>query len=233
MTPSTLPNLWEGKPLWIIPCIVAGPPKHIPYQVNVTGQMGTTSYKSPSSFCLTGKKKPLDSKETIKCTINTELLLPNKTSCILEQQVQSEQKSQREGMKIQGGCDPEASVSPCKHCSSTQAVLAPAPCYNKVTVLLCPDPPKTISFHSLTALPFSKSYSGCSSTKSWLNLSLNPQTIFLPHVIHRSHGRNDLCFAALLPFKVEASIFHLSAFTGSKQFTLRGTALSEYFIAWR
>lgn len=178
------------------------------------------------------EKNPLDSKETIKCTINTELLLPNKTSCILEQQVQSEQKSQREGMKIQGGCDAEASVSPCKHCSGTQAVLAPAPRYSKVTVLLCPDPPKNISFHSLTALPFSKSYSGCSSTKSWLNLSLNPQTIFLPHVIHRSHGRNDLCFAALLPFKVEASIFHLSAFTGSKQFTLRGTALSEYFIAW-
>lgn len=50
--------------------------------------------------------------------------------------------------------------------------------------------------HSLTALPHSKSYLGFSS-QSWLNSSLNPQTIFLSQVAQRSHHRNDLCFAAL------------------------------------
>lgn len=49
-------------------------------------------------------------------------------------------------------------------------------------------------------------------------------------MIHGPHHRNDLCFAALLPFKVELSMFHLIAFTGSKQFTLRGPALSDYMI---
>lgn len=47
---------------------------------------------------------------------------------------------------------------------------------------------------------------------------------------HRSHHRNDLCFAALLPFKVKLSMFHLITFTGSKPFTPRATALSVYFM---
>lgn len=42
------------------------------------------------------------------------------------------------------------------------------------------------------------------------------------------HHRNDLCFTALLPFKVQLSMFHLITFTGSKQLSLRGTALSDY-----
>lgn len=63
------------------------------------------------------------------------------------------------------------------------------------------------------------------------NLSLNPQTIFLPHVIHGPCHRDELCFAALLPFKVNASMFHLITLTGWKRFTLGGTALSGFLIA--
>lgn len=47
-------------------------------------------------------------------------------------------------------------------------------------------------------------------------------------MIHGPLCGNDLCFAALLPFKVELSVLHLITFTGLKQFTLRGTALSDY-----
>lgn len=63
------------------------------------------------------------------------------------------------------------------------------------------------------------------------NLSLNPQTIFLPHAIHGSCHRDELCFAAPLPFKVNASTFHLITFTGWKRLTLGGTALSGFLIA--
>ena len=64
VTPLTLPNLWAGKPLWIALCIVAVHPKHTAYQVNITGQMGTKSHKSPSSSCLMGRKKK--NRSTVK-----------------------------------------------------------------------------------------------------------------------------------------------------------------------